>query len=185
MLHARPFLTLLRALPLGDTAKRKRAASANFMTSLWSSFPKPSSNAVFLLPFTWCFSSSHPTCRTSHGHMSMADVTSTERRVSNSSRKHPIWPSTASCARPTAALLWLLNLGAVSTLSLNAVSACPQRDLVRQCLECWSRIHLQDCFRVRHPFDERSAFSSDFVDSAALVGFWAATSAITRSVTHA
>ena len=32
---ARPFLTSLRTLPLGDTANRNRAASANFITSPW------------------------------------------------------------------------------------------------------------------------------------------------------
>ena len=78
-------------------------------------------------------------------------------------------------------MLWLLNI------ELNAVSAGPQRDLV----PCFFGVHLQDCFRTRHPLTnavhnaERYSFSSDFVDSAALIGFWAATFTITCFVARA
>ena len=87
---ARPCPTSLRTFPLGDTSKRKRAAFANFMTFPWYAFPKQYSNAVCMLPFTSYLSSNHPACRTSYGQMSMASVTSIERRVSNSSLEHQI-----------------------------------------------------------------------------------------------
>ena len=139
-----------------DTATRNSAASANFITSLWYGFPKQSSNAVFLLPFTWYLSSNHPACLTNHGHASMAGVTSIERRVSNSRRKHPTSPSTASCARPTAQVLCLLNLGAVSTLSwIPSTLALTAILSANNFNGFW--INLQNTFRIRDPFDECSA----------------------------
>ena len=78
---ARPCLTSLRNFPLEDMAKRQRAASANFMTFSWYGFPKQSSNAFHVVPFK------QAAFRTSRGHMSLADVTAIERRVSNPSLK--------------------------------------------------------------------------------------------------
>ena len=83
----RPCLIPSRIFPLGNTDTLNSAASANFITSPWYGFPKQSSNAVFLLPFTWYPSSNRQAYLTNHGHTSMVGVPSIERRVPNSRRK--------------------------------------------------------------------------------------------------
>ena len=164
---ARPCLTSLRTFPVGDTAKRKSAASANFKISPWYGFPKQSSNAVFLFPFTWYLSSNHPACRTSHGQVSMGCVFCRETCFEFESQAPDLsFHSTASCARPDA-------LAAASRccfdLQLDVFCAGSQRDLVSQCLQRWFGIHLRTAFayamRLTNAVHnaERYAFSPDFV----------------------
>ena len=169
---ARPCLIPSRILPLGNTATRNRAGSANFITSPWYGFPKP---------FKQPSSVSHQPRPHVHGgcHFNRETCFQLETQASNLTF-HCVLCS-PNCTDALTAESWCcLNL------ELNSICACSHRDLVSQQLQRGFWVDLQNCFRTRHPLltnaahiPERYAFSSDFVDNAAHNGFWAATSTIT------
>ena len=138
---ASPCLAPPRILPLGDTATRNSAASANFINSP-------------------CYVSRSYLQTLSSCRLSRGTFQATIQRVSPSTATHHGWSQTRFQLETRASNLTFHCATALAEswchldLELNSICARFHCDLVRQRPQRRFWINFQDCFRTRQPLDE-------------------------------
>ena len=154
---ARPCLIPSRIFPPGDTATRNSAASAKLHHLSFVRFPKAIFKrcllvALHVIHFKQPSIVSHQPRPHIHGgrHFDRESCFQLETQASNLTFHSVV--CSPNCTIALAAESWsCLNF------ELNSVCACSHCDLVCQLSQRWFWINFQNCFRVRHPFDECSA----------------------------